>query len=130
MTRPLSRIRSTTSASPVGLGARCTPPAPRGAIAVPGMIRPPLYRDRPPDEALRPPDDAFELRDEAFEPPDEAFFLAGARRLDCAFAPLPLPLRLRLPLPPLRLVLRLLAGFERELERPPLPLLREPARRL
>src|SRR3954451_1443412 len=45
MTRPLSRMRSTTSARPVGLGARWTPPPPppRVASAVDAMSVPPYF---------------------------------------------------------------------------------------
>src|SRR5256885_16598057 len=47
MTRPLSRIRSTTSASPLGWGARATPPpVPLVVRAVVAMSLPP-YFERP-----------------------------------------------------------------------------------
>src|SRR3954447_26379891 len=53
MTRPLSRMRSTTSASPVGLGARWTPPPPpRVASAVVAMPMLLLYFERLPDDAF------------------------------------------------------------------------------
>src|SRR3954453_19468284 len=38
MTRPLSRMRSMTSASPLGLGERIAPPPLRGVIAVVAMV--------------------------------------------------------------------------------------------
>src|SRR3954471_5430733 len=84
MTRPLSRMRSTTSARPVGLGARATPPPPppRVASAVVAMFSPPYFllevaleREREPLLFRRPLPDvdlAFEaperLRDDDDEP--------------------------------------------------------------
>src|SRR3954469_11751703 len=73
MTRPLSRMRSTTSASPVGLGARWTPPPPRVASAVVAMFSPPYFllevaleREREPLLFRRPLPDV----DLAFEEPE------------------------------------------------------------
>src|SRR4051812_219119 len=45
ITNPLSRIRSSTSASPLGLGARCTPPLVAKAVLV--IVHPSLRRSMP-----------------------------------------------------------------------------------
>src|SRR3954454_5991948 len=64
ITRPLSRIRSMTSASPVGFGARVTPPAPRVVSAVVLMpLLPAAFPRRIASVRTRPqllPEDAFE----------------------------------------------------------------------
>src|SRR5213080_2355371 len=97
MTRPLSRMRSTTSARPVGCGVRITPPPLRAATAVVAIPIPP-YFERLPEVALareppllrRPlPDDERDLEvdfevDFAFERPPLDFCLAVARRLSCS----------------------------------------------
>src|SRR5947208_2042554 len=47
MTRPLSRMRSTTSARPVGCGVRITPPPLRAATAVVAIPIPPYFERLP-----------------------------------------------------------------------------------
>src|SRR5437762_11208783 len=73
MTRPLSRIRSTTSARPVGCGARWIPAPPGPLVAsdvvaivyfLPARLLPPLDEDF--DLDLDEP----RLDDELFEPPE------------------------------------------------------------
>src|SRR5947207_3006880 len=77
ITRPLSRIRSTTSARPVGCGARCTPPpTPLLVMAVVAIVLlPQLERPRPDDDLLRD-EPLFDERPPPFELDDE-------RRLLC-----------------------------------------------